>query len=421
INISSTVLKFLSKTYLSLDPYMRGRMRVCEKNEKNYINAFSVGKVMEAGGVGVVIASNNDQWKKASGSSIKFNNAISIPTFTSVIMDKVGEMMKIPKSIANGVHTINGINIDMMRQVMNVYMVQPIISDPTSYKVSWERKSDEKTNVIINYSEGENHTIQSAFWSDSQQEKAEERRGWEEYTKVSPAAAKNALLYKQALKDALDIGISLSYFLGLLDMPGMTAYVGLFMIGKPKQGETIFISTAAGAVGQVVGQIAKIKGLKVVGSTGDDSKVDYILNELKFDHAFNYKKVDIDQTLKETCSEGIDIYFDNVGGETLDIVLTHLNINARVIACGMISQYNNAKSTSYGIKNLGLIIPRRIIVHGFIVFDHYKEYYESFQKDMVQWLKEGKLKYKEYVVNGIEMLLKLSWICLMVGRQIKNK
>ncbi|CAG8527047.1 4569_t:CDS:2 [Funneliformis caledonium] len=302
INISSTVLEkgeiLIKNVYLSLDPYMRGRMRVSEKNEKNYINAFSVGKVMEAGGVGVVIASNNDQWKKGD-------------LFSGYI-------------------------------------------------------------------------------------------GWEEYTKVSPAAAKNALLYKQALKDALDNDISLSYFLGLLGMPGMTAYVGLFMIGKPKQGETIFISTAAGAVGQVVGQIAKIKGLKVVGSTGDDSKVDYILNELKFDHAFNYKKVDIDQTLKETCPEGIDIYFDNFGGETLDIVLTHLNINARVIACGMISQYNNAKSTSYGIKNLGLIIPRRIIVHGFIVFDHYKEYYESFQKDMVQWLKEGKLKYKEYVVNGIE-------------------
>ncbi|PKC59971.1 NAD(P)-binding protein [Rhizophagus irregularis] len=224
--------------------------------------------------------------------------------------------------------------------------------------------------------------------------------GWEEYTKISPEAAKQALPVKQYLKNSLDNGIPLSYSLGILGMPGMTAYVGLNMIGKPKKGETIFISTAAGGVGQVVGQIAKLKGLKVVGSTGDDNKVNYLINELKYDHAINYKKVDIGQTLKDLCPEGIDIFFDNVGGETLDKVLPILNEDARVISCGMTSQLNT--ESAYGVKNLTVIIPKSILIQGFIVFRHYDEYHDSFQKEMLQWLKEGKLKYKENIVNGIE-------------------
>ncbi|GBC09829.1 hypothetical protein RclHR1_09140009 [Rhizophagus clarus] len=224
--------------------------------------------------------------------------------------------------------------------------------------------------------------------------------GWEEYTIISPEAAKQALPFKQYLKNSLDNGIPLSYSLGILGMPGMTAYVGLDMIGKPKKGETIFISTAAGGVGQVVGQIAKLKGLKVVGSTGNDTKVNYLINELKFDHAINYKKVDIGQALKEICPEGIDIFFDSVNGETLDKVLPNLNEDARVISCGMTSQYNS--ESVYGIKNLAMIIPKSILIQGFIVFRHYDKYHDSFQKDMLQWLKEGKLKYKENIIDGIE-------------------
>ncbi|GET03058.1 NADP-dependent oxidoreductase [Rhizophagus clarus] len=160
--------------------------------------------------------------------------------------------------------------------------------------------------------------------------------GWEEYTIISPEAAKQALPFKQYLKNSLDNGIPLSYSLGILGMPGMTAYVGLDMIGKPKKGETIFISTAAGGVGQVVGQIAKLKGLKVVGSTA----------------------------LKEICPEGIDIFFDSVNGETLDKVLPNLNEDARVISCGMTSQYNS--ESVYGIMTNIMIHFKKICYNGFL-------------------------------------------------------
>ncbi|CAG8765834.1 10332_t:CDS:2, partial [Gigaspora margarita] len=190
-----------------------------------------------------------------------------------------------------------------------------------------------------------------------------------------------------------------SYFLGLFGMPGFTAYIGLNKIGKAKKGETIFISAASGAVGQVVGQIAKIKGLCVIGSAGDDSKIKYLVNELNFDGAFNYKTCNTEEELTKLCPNGIDIYFDNVGGETLDIALNHLKINARVIACGMISQYNT--KNPYGVKNLMNVVTKRLLIQGFIVFDHYHEM-EPFQKEMREWLKQGKLKYKEDLVEGIQ-------------------
>jgi len=186
----------------------------------------------------------------------------------------------------------------------------------------------------------------------------------------------------------------------MLGLPGMTAYSGLFKIGQPKKGETIYVSTAAGAVGQIVCQISKILGLRVIGSAGDDNKIDFLLNELKLDGAFNYKKVDIKEKLKELCPNGIDIYFDNVGGEMLDIVLLRLNNYARVIACGMVSQYNAEKP--YGIKNLISVIPKRILIQGFVATDHYKELYGKFLKDMNGWLKSHNLKYKEDMVSGIE-------------------
>ncbi|CAJ0767183.1 13133_t:CDS:2, partial [Entrophospora sp. SA101] len=221
-----------------------------------------------------------------------------------------------------------------------------------------------------------------------------------EYSVIPAQTANQNSRFTEGLNSAENLGIPLSYFLGLFGMPGMTAYCGLFKIGQPKKGETIYISTAAGAVGQVACQISKILGLRVVGSAGDDGKVDFLLNELKLDGAFNYKKVDIKKKLKELCPNGIDIYFDNVGGEMLDIVLLQLNDFARVIGCGMISQYNAEKP--YRIKNLIATIPKRALYQGFIVTDHYKELYEKFLKDMNEWFKSSKLKYKEEFVIGIE-------------------
>jgi NADPH-dependent curcumin reductase CurA len=224
--------------------------------------------------------------------------------------------------------------------------------------------------------------------------------GWEEYS-VIPAKVANQNSYViEILNSAKSSGIPLTYFLGMLGLPGMTAYSGLFKIGQPKKGETIYVSTAAGAVGQIVCQISKILGLRVIGSAGDDNKIDFLLNELKLDGAFNYKKVDIKEKLKELCPNGIDIYFDNVGGEMLDIVLLQLNNYARVIVCGMVSQYNAEQP--YGIKNLISVIPKRVLIQGFIATDHYKELYEKFLKDMNEWFKSSKLKYKEEFVIGIE-------------------
>ncbi|CAG8817271.1 37404_t:CDS:2, partial [Gigaspora margarita] len=220
--------------------------------------------------------------------------------------------------------------------------------------------------------------------------------GWEEYTHIP----ENAISGDEGLeKEISKSELPKSHFLGLLGMPGFTAYIGLNKIGKPKKGETIFISAASGAVGQVVGQIAKIKGLCVIGTAGDDSKIKYLVNELKFDGAFNYKTCNTDEELTKLCPNGIDIYFDSVGGETLDIVLGHLNTNARVVACGMISQYNT--KNPYGVKNLMNVVTKRLLIQGFIVLDHYHEMV-PFQKEMREWLKQGKLKYKDDIVEGIQ-------------------
>jgi NADPH-dependent curcumin reductase CurA len=183
-------------------------------------------------------------------------------------------------------------------------------------------------------------------------------------------------------------------------MPGMTAWVGLLNIGKPKEGETVYISAASGAVGQVVGQIARIKGCRVVGSVGDDAKLGYILDELGFDAGFNYKTVEsYGAGLKDTCPDGIDVYFENVGGKMLDAVLARINPFARIVACGMISQYNLEKPE--GVHNLINMVGNRVLMQGFIVSDHYDQL-PKFQAEMAGWLKDGKLKYRETVTRGIE-------------------
>lgn len=192
----------------------------------------------------------------------------------------------------------------------------------------------------------------------------------------------------------------LSYYLSVLGMPGMTAYVGLLDIGEPKEGETVMVSSAFGAVGQIVGQIAKAKGCYVVGSTGRDDKVAYVMDELGFDAAFNYKTVhSLGEALDQYCPQGIDVCFENVGGAMLDAVLTRINVGARIVVCGMISQLNLEKPE--GIYNLVALIVKRAKMEGFITDDHYDQL-PQFRTDMSGWLREGTIKYREDVVEGVE-------------------
>lgn len=193
-------------------------------------------------------------------------------------------------------------------------------------------------------------------------------------------------------------------YLGALGMPGLTAYVGLVNIGKLNEGrDTVFVSDAAGAVGSIACQIAKIKGCHVVGSAGSDEKVEWLLDSIKLDYAFNYKAIGEDkltQELKKGCPEGIDLYFDNVGGKQLEAALDNLKAFGRIVLCGMISQYN-ATVPQAGPSNLFLAITNRIRLQGFIVADHYNMI-NQFQDVMSSWIREGKITWKETVVNGLE-------------------
>lgn len=287
----------LRNLYLSLDPYMRGRMR--PQNIKSYAPAFKLGEVLTGHGVSEVEKSRNDAFK-------------------------VGDI----------VHGIIG---------------------------------------------------------------------WEKYTHVTPQYMKDnhdvAELGFRVIKDARTIGISLSNWVSVLGMPGVTAWIGLNLIGQPKPKETILISAASGAVGQLVGQLAKVKGLRVVGSVGEEAKMKYITKELNFDKAFNYKTDDLDEAIKEACPDGIDIYFENVGGPFLDTVLPHMNVHGRIPVCGMISQYNAKEK--YGVQNMLLILEKRLRMQGFLVGDHAKEVQEEFEKTVISWLIEGKLTYREDVADGI--------------------
>ncbi|RIA91067.1 hypothetical protein C1645_805397 [Glomus cerebriforme] len=239
--------------------------------------------------------------------------------------------------------------------------------------------------------------------------------GWEEYSHIkSSIVPAITLIEKESLKE-----VPLNYYASLLKFGGLTSYASLIAIGKPKKGETIYISAAAGFTGQMVGQIAKIKGLKVVGSTGSDEKVDFLLNELKFDAAFNYKKNDLNTALSKYCPNGIDIYYDNVGGETLEVAIDHCNQFARIISCGMISQYNitNPKE-KYGIKNLENIFIKSICMQGFLVIEYIgTEIEKDFEKEFFEWIKNGKIIYKENVHVGIENTAK-GFVDLFNGNNI---
>lgn len=190
-------------------------------------------------------------------------------------------------------------------------------------------------------------------------------------------------------------------YLGTFGMPGLTAYAGLLEIGRPKEGETVFVSAASGAVGSVVCQIAKLKGCRVVGSAGSDEKVAWLTNEVGVDAAFNYKTVgDVIAAVGEHCPKGIDVYFENVGGVHLEAALEHMNSHGRIVMCGMISMYNATEPVP-GPTNLAYIIGKQLIMQGFMVAAH-SDKLQQFYSDMAKWIAEGRIKWKETVVDGIE-------------------
>ena len=192
----------------------------------------------------------------------------------------------------------------------------------------------------------------------------------------------------------------LPVYLGTLGMPGMTAYFGILEVGQLKDGETVVVSGAAGAVGQVVGQIAKIKGCHVVGIAGGADKCRYITDELGFDAAIDYKAEDVKEALKRHCPKGIDVYFDNVGGDILDAALSRLAMHARIVICGAISQYNNTEPVKGPSNYLSLLV-NRASMKGMVVFDFAARYGEAV-KEMAGWMKQGKLKSREDIAEGIE-------------------
>jgi NADPH-dependent curcumin reductase len=191
----------------------------------------------------------------------------------------------------------------------------------------------------------------------------------------------------------------LPLYLGTLGMPGFTAYFGLLRVGEPKEGDTVLVSGAAGAVGSIVGQIAKLKGCRVVGIAGGPEKCKYLLEELGFDAAIDYKQEHVRKAIRVACPEGVNVYFDNVGGDILDAALANLAMHARVVICGAISQYNSLRPQ--GPANYMSLLVNRARMEGFVVFDYRKEYGQA-AREMATWLHKGQLKSREHVFEGIE-------------------
>ena len=216
------------------------------------------------------------------------------------------------------------------------------------------------------------------------------------------------------LKKLKAIDMPIQSYLGPLGMTGHTAYIGLLKHGELKAGQTVLVSSAGGSVGSTVCQIAKNLGCKVIASTGSDEKVDWLKNELKVDYAFNYKKVEnLVLHLKEICPDGFDLYFDNVGGDFLESAIFQMKNFGRIVVCGRISQMNVTTSGS-GIKNMAHVLVKRLTIKGFLIFDHENER-EPFETDMLKWLSEGKVKFKETIYSGIENAPK-SFIDLLKGK-----
>ena len=218
------------------------------------------------------------------------------------------------------------------------------------------------------------------------------------------------------LKKLKAIDMPIQSYLGPLGMTGHTAYIGLLKHGELKAGQTVLVSSAGGSVGSTVCQIAKNLGCKVIASTGSDEKVDWLKNELKVDYAFNYKKVEnLVLHFKEVCPDGFDLYFDNVGGDFLESAIFQMKNFGRIVVCGRISQMNVTTPGS-GIKNMAHVLVKRLTIKGFLIFDHENER-EPFETDMLKWLSEGKVKFKETIYQGLESAPK-SFIDLLEGKNI---
>ncbi|XP_062582651.1 prostaglandin reductase 1-like [Saccostrea cucullata] len=220
--------------------------------------------------------------------------------------------------------------------------------------------------------------------------------GWRSHTLVKDAE-------KEIRRSAEMSDLPLSLMLGVMGMPGMTAYFGFLEICQPKAGETVLVSGAAGAVGSLVGQIAKIKGCKVIGFAGNDEKCEWLKKDLGFDYVYNYKKVDIDTALNEAAPENsIDCYFDNVGGMFTVKALNHMKTFGRVSICGSIANYNSTEVPTGPLPFIN-ILKSQLRVEGFIVMRWYQRWQEG-EKAMLQWIKEGKIKYKEHITKGFEKM-----------------
>lgn len=234
--------------------------------------------------------------------------------------------------------------------------------------------------------------------------------GWEDYTLVAAG---------EGLRKVDPSHGPISYAISLLGMNGLTAYVGIVDIGKPQAGQTAFVSAASGAVGQIAGQLARIHGCRVVGSAGSDAKVTHLCESLGFDAAFNYKhEASLEQALARTCPDGIDIYFDNVGGPTLDAVLGQLNESARIAVCGQISQYDNT-SGGYGLKNFPAILGTRSTITGFSVRSHMDQFDTVIAK-LGEWLRAGELRYAQDIVAGLEAT-PAAFIGMMAGENFGKR
>jgi NADPH-dependent curcumin reductase CurA len=228
--------------------------------------------------------------------------------------------------------------------------------------------------------------------------------GWREWALSDGAALRR-----------LDPGAApVSTALGVLGMPGFTAWYGLFVLGRPQAGETVFVSGAAGAVGSAAGQMAGIAGCRVIGSAGSEEKLAW-LRELGFDAVFNYRRQRPREALAELAPDGIDVYFDNVGGEHLESAIGALRTYGRVVACGSISRYNDAEP-SPGPRNMFMVVTKRLRIEGFIISDHFDRFRE-FVGEAAEWVRDGRLRYRETIVEGIENAPK-AFLGLLRGENI---
>ena len=198
-------------------------------------------------------------------------------------------------------------------------------------------------------------------------------------------------------------GVPLDAYMSALGATGMTAYFGLLDIGRPQAGETVVVSAAAGAVGQIVGQIAKIKGCRVVGTAGSDEKCRHLVEDLGFDAAIDYKTADLDAELAAACPDGIDVYFENTGGPVTDAVLKLVNLHARIPLCGLIAHYNEGDNTAgvRGPGNYQMVLMKRVRVQGFIIIDYFPQFPQGIA-EMAGWLAEGRIRYDTDIVDGLE-------------------